>query len=188
VNVNHTDWYATDYFQCSVGDRINIHVDVAGGSAKLVVREQGGGTIYGEVHGVFLYFDVPVNSYGIYRVEIWTRAVPFPSTFVDLAGTVSLMRINYPMVYVAYGALLSGLVIVIGVVSFYLYRRHKIGQEKEELKRLRVCPKCRQRVPIENTVCPHCGLDITRSVQCGYCHAFYDRSLSKCPNCGAKRT
>jgi RNA polymerase subunit RPABC4/transcription elongation factor Spt4 len=191
VNVSQTDWYGTEYFQALVGDSIKIHVDVSGGSAKLVVRDQGGQIMYGEVQGVILYYDVPVGSAGVYHVEIWTRAIPFPSTYVNLAGTVILYRVfnnSYPIAYVADGTLLFGILILVGGVLFFAFERQKIGKEKEELKNSRICPKCNRRVPVEKPVCPYCGLDITRTIQCEYCHGFYDRALQKCPHCGAKKT
>jgi hypothetical protein len=93
----------------------------------------------------------------------------------------------YPVGYVAIGTILSGLLIMTGSITLYLNTRRKMEWEKEELIRSRTCPKCGQRVPIENPGCPHCGLDIIRFVQCEYCHAFYDRALPKCPLCGTKR-
>jgi ribosomal protein L32 len=57
---------------------------------------------------------------------------------------------------------------------------------RQKMKKLRTCPNCNQRVPIEKTICPHCGFDISKSIRCIYCNTIYDRSLPKCPNCGAK--
>jgi len=89
--------------------------------------------------------------------------------------TNPLMRYNYEIILVA------GL--VVGVATFLLlYKRAK----RKRLENLRVCPNCSQKVPIQKTTCPYCGFDITRSIRCGYCNAFYDRSLPKCPNCGAE--
>jgi len=58
---------------------------------------------------------------------------------------------------------------------------------KRKARMYRVCPRCRQTVPINIPICPYCGLDITKSIRCEYCNEFYDRSLDKCPNCGARR-
>jgi hypothetical protein len=57
---------------------------------------------------------------------------------------------------------------------------------RQKMKKLRTCPNCNQKVPIEKTICPHCGFDISKSIRCVYCNTIYDRSLPKCPNCGAK--
>lgn len=59
-------------------------------------------------------------------------------------------------------------------------------KRKQKIEKLRICPNCSQQVPIEKTVCPHCGFDISKSVRCVYCNTVYDRSLPKCPECGAK--
>lgn len=190
VNATHTDWYATDYFQTNATDHVNVHVDVSGGSAKLVIREQSGQVIFGEVQGVMLYYNVPIDSSGIYRVEIWTRAIPFPSTYVNLTGTVALSRTFnslYPMAYVASAIIISGLLLWVAGIAFFLNERRQAKREAEKLEKTRICPGCNKRVLIDNPVCPYCGSDITRSIQCQYCHGFYDRTLQKCPHCGAKK-
>jgi hypothetical protein len=59
-------------------------------------------------------------------------------------------------------------------------------KRKQKMEKLRICPNCSQRVPIDKLVCQHCGFDISKSIRCNYCNTIYDRSLPKCPNCGAK--
>lgn len=80
-----------------------------------------------------------------------------------------------------FGALLAvvGALLVLGETYVGLKR-------KQKMEKLRICPNCSQQVPIEKPVCQHCGFDISKSIRCNYCNTIYDRSLPKCPNCGAK--
>jgi predicted RNA-binding Zn-ribbon protein involved in translation (DUF1610 family) len=89
--------------------------------------------------------------------------------------TGSLIRYNYEII-----GIISVAIII--PVSALLYRRAK----RKRMEKLRTCPQCGQKVPIEKTACPHCGFDISRSIRCKYCNTLYDRSLEKCPSCGAK--
>ena len=71
------------------------------------------------------------------------------------------------------------------VVGILLVAVPYVLQLARKMEKLRTCPNCSQRVPIEKPICPHCGYDINKSIRCKYCHTFYDRSLPKCPHCGA---
>jgi hypothetical protein len=87
-----------------------------------------------------------------------------------------LMHYNYEII-----AVVSIMFLV--TISVLLYRR----AERKKKEKIRICPYCGQKTSIENTMCTFCGFDISRSVKCKYCNTFYDRSLPKCPNCGAKK-
>ena len=188
VNEKSTDWYRTGFFYATAGDHVDINVNVNGDiTAKLIVTEQNGTTLFGEVNGYFLRYDVPITTDDSYAVQIWTRAWPWPSTYVDLHGVVSLERPVlqfYPVGFVASGmTALGGIMLAIGVL---LYTQQYLNLQKE--KKLRACPFCKRRVSIEKPVCPYCGFDIVNSVVCEYCGHFYNRSAQNCPNCGAKKT
>lgn len=190
VNEASTDWYSTEIFYANAGDKLIINVTASGISAKLRVDTQEGQTIFGEVQGTLLWYEVPITSDNAYSVVIWTRAWPFPSDYVDLNGTINLKRVFtnlYPTGYVGLGAILLGLLITSSSIVIYRYKKSKAEEEKQRMEKLRVCPYCGQKVSIEKSICPLCGFDITRSVRCKYCDTFYDRSLQKCPSCGAKQ-
>jgi ribosomal protein L32 len=72
------------------------------------------------------------------------------------------------------------------VVGALLVSGRYLLKLKQKMEKLRTCPNCNERIAIENPICPHCGFDINKSIRCRYCNTFYDRSLSKCPNCGAQ--
>jgi uncharacterized membrane protein/RNA polymerase subunit RPABC4/transcription elongation factor Spt4 len=181
-----TDWYTTEYFYALRGDRLEVNVNVSGGSAKLRVDEQSGATIFQEVQGVIMLYSIPIASNGAYTVQIWTRAWPWPSTYVSLIGTVEFRRVSsnfYPMGYVAVGTAIAGLLLIVGSVLSYILETSRA----KEIQKLRACPYCNRQVAVERSVCPHCGFDVNRSEHCKYCAGFFDRSLPKCPNCGAKK-
>ena len=87
--------------------------------------------------------------------------------------------------YTPYALLILVLLMVVGVllVSGEIFMEL---ERKQKMEKLRICPNCSQQVPIEKTACSHCGFDISKSVRCNYCNTVYDRSLPKCPECGAK--
>jgi len=186
VDEKLTDWYGTQVFYAKAGDRLHIDVTVSGGSAKLRVDKQTGGTVFEEVQGVLLKYEIPIPSDEGYIVYIWTRAYPFPSNYVNLTGTITLKRVSnnfYPIGYIVVGLIGFGTVLVVASLISYIQERKRLEQEKK----LRMCPYCHRKVSVEKQVCPFCGFDVVRSVECKYCDAFFDRNLPKCPNCGAKK-
>lgn len=187
VNEASTDWYSTGPIVAQSGDRLEINVDSTGGSAKLRVDTQDGESVFPEVQSSHLEYEVLLPSTETYQVIIWTRAWPFPSNYVALQGSVSQKRVVldlYPTGYVGIGVILVGLFTMLSGVAVYIYEQRKIKEEKN----LRICPYCNKKTAIDNPICQFCGFNITRSIRCPYCQAFYDRSLEKCPNCGAKQT
>jgi len=88
--------------------------------------------------------------------------------------------------YKPYGSFALPILVSFVAVGAILVAGTSILELKHRMEKLRTCPKCSRRIPIEKTICPHCGFDITKSVQCKYCHTFYDSSMLKCPNCGAQ--
>jgi ribosomal protein L32 len=114
----------------------------------------------------YFVFDNPQLLFGSDRSISWSASYDYkPYAPYALPILVSL---------VAVGALL---------ISGEIFMDFK---RKQKMEKLRTCPNCSQKVPIEKTVCPHCGFDISKSIRCIYCNTIYDRSLPKCPNCGAK--
>jgi RNA polymerase subunit RPABC4/transcription elongation factor Spt4 len=185
VNEIQTDWYSTGFFTALKDDRIEINVDVAGGQfAKLRVDKQEGGYILPEVSGTLLRYSVLVPSDSAYGVFIWTRQEPFTSTYVNLTGTIELKRTYEEIPWIGYSAITVGSLIALASASVYFHEIYK----QRQIRRMRICPYCAQRVEIEKLICPYCGFDITRSIRCKYCNAYYDRSLEKCPSCGAKQS
>jgi hypothetical protein len=187
VNEKSTDWYGTEFFYARAGDYVNINVSASGGSATLAVYTQNGTKVFGEVYGYYLLYDVQLPSDDAYTVHIWTRAIPFPSTYIDLTGSISfettLLKF-YPIGYIASSFVALGAILITSGTILYIQQRMKI----EEEKKLRICPYCNSKVSIISQICPHCGFDIVQSIKCEYCGHFYDRSLPKCPNCGAKKS
>jgi len=91
--------------------------------------------------------------------------------------------------YAPYAVPLLVLLVLVGTAlvtgTYYAEQRQKI-RAQQKMEKLRTCPNCNEKVSIEKTICPHCGFDISKSIRCHYCNTIYDRSLPKCPNCGAK--
>lgn len=87
--------------------------------------------------------------------------------------------------YAPYALPIFALLFVVGVLLVVgpLFAELK---RKQKLEKLRICPNCSQRIPIERAICPYCGFDVSKSIRCEYCKTLYDRSLPKCPNCGAR--
>lgn len=186
VNEASTDWYSTGSILAQAGDRLLINVDSTGGNAKIRVDTQAGQNVFPEQQSNSLHYEVQIPSTDTYQVIIWTRAWPFPSTYVALQGSIDQNRLIldlYPVGYVGIGIILVGLFVIVSGSALYVYKT-KIAEEE---KRLRICPYCSQKVAIDKLVCQFCGFDITKSVRCQYCQAFYNRSLEKCPHCGAKQ-
>ena len=187
INEASTDWYSTGPILAQTGDKLEISVDSVGGSAKLRVDTQDGQNVFPEVQNVHLQYEVLIPSDDTYLVIIWTKAWPWPSNYVSLQGFVDQKRVVlelYPMGYIGIGAMLTGL-FVIGS-GFVVYVHNKRLMEEE--RKLRICPSCNRKVAVDKPICQFCGFDITQFVRCQYCHAFFDRSLQKCPNCGAKQS
>ncbi|HVP26306.1 MAG TPA: zinc ribbon domain-containing protein [Candidatus Bathyarchaeia archaeon] len=85
--------------------------------------------------------------------------------------------------YASYALLLFFLLVVLGAL---LICAAFLNELRQRIERYRICPNCGKKVEIKNTFCPHCGFDVSKSIRCKYCNTIYDRSLPKCPNCGAK--
>jgi hypothetical protein len=88
--------------------------------------------------------------------------------------------------YKPYASFALPLLVLLVVVGAAIIAGAYFTDLSQKMKKMRTCPNCSQRVPIEQAICPHCGFDISKSIRCNYCNTVYDRSLSKCPNCGAK--
>jgi hypothetical protein len=180
----------TDYFQAKQGDIVVINVTATKYGAlspSLRIRQQETNTIiFGSVEGTLFQFDVPVPSDGTYRVEIDIIIGP-----ISANGTITLKRVVslYPPVfYLGVGAIILGILFTAIGLSTYGLALMKIRREKRMNERTRICPYCGKSVSIEKAICPQCGFDVVKSIKCGYCNGFYDRSLEKCPNCGAKQS
>lgn len=183
VNETHTDWYSTGTFNAEIGDWFNINVQTTGGDAKLVVKYSDGSNMFGEVQSSSLVYHVDVDTADVYSVQIWTRAVPFPSNYIDLNGTVDLDRVVVsPLMYLSIALISIGIVGICG--SIYLNHHQQVQAKKLEVD-FRDCPSCGRRVNITANVCPYCGHDIFAYVKCKNCGVNYDRTKVKCPNCGA---
>jgi RNA polymerase subunit RPABC4/transcription elongation factor Spt4 len=186
INEARTDWYVAEFYYAKAGDILEINVNATGGNAKLRVDRQDELIVFPEVQGAVLRYEIPIPSDDTYHVHIWSRDW-LSGPFVGLQGFINQKRVVlnlFPMGYIGIGAVLLGLSICIGGVSVYVYEKRKIEKEKK----WRVCPNCNQKVSIEKSICPFCGFDVTQSVRCKYCNAFYNRSLQICPNCGAKQS
>lgn len=183
VHETHTDWYSTGTFNAEKGDWFNINVQTTGGDAKLVVKRSDGSNMFGEVQSSSLVYQVDVDTADTYSVQIWTRAWPFPSTYIDLNGTVDLNRVGVsPLMYLSITLISIG---VVGICGSIALNHHKQVQARKLEVDFRDCPSCGRRVKITANVCPYCGHDIIAYVKCKNCGATYDRTKVKCPNCGA---
>jgi predicted RNA-binding Zn-ribbon protein involved in translation (DUF1610 family) len=184
IDMNRLGVYYTDYFQAKRDDIVIINVSATKYGvvpARLKIRQQEtNAVVFGDVEGSLFQFDVSLPSDGTYRVEIFNMVGP-----ISANGTVTLRRILFNF---GVGIIFVGALVMASGLSIYGYQQMKLKREKRKMEKTRVCPFCNQSVPIEETVCPHCGFDVTRSVRCKYCSGFYDRYLAKCPNCGAKKS
>lgn len=183
VSEDHTDWYSTGTFDAHSGDWFSINVQVTGGTAKLVVKDSNGNNVFGEVQSSSLVYRVDLTSNDVYHVEIWTRAIPFPSNYVDLSGSIDLNRVVFSAIgYLAIGLIAIGSGTIVGSVLLLRHQKIQARRLKEEF---RDCPSCGKRVSITEKVCPYCGHDILAYTKCKHCGATYDRGKTQCPNCGA---
>lgn len=91
--------------------------------------------------------------------------------------------------YAPYATPLPVLLVLVGIAlpsGTYIAELRQKRRATQKMEKLRICPNCNQSAPIDKTTCPHCGFDVSKSIRCTYCKTVYDRSLPKCPNCGAK--
>lgn len=142
VDEKSTDWYSTDYFLAQSGDKIVISVDVSGGSAKVRANKQNGEVVFGEVSGVILRYTIPVPSDDAYIVYIWTRATGFPSTYVNLTGTIALERVFLNFYVVGIGMIVLGSSFIIVGSVIYLFDRMKMEEKRNGEFVLTAVRKC----------------------------------------------
>lgn len=186
VHETNTDWYSTGTFSAERGDWFNINVQTIGGDAKLVVKRSDGSNMFGEVQSSSLMYQVDVDTADAYSVQIWTRAWPFPSNYIDLNGTVDLNRIGIsPLMYYSIALISIG---VVGICGSMALNHHRQVQTRKLEVDFRDCPSCGHRVNITENICPYCGHDFVARVKCKNCRVTYDRTKVKCPNCGAPNT
>ena len=152
VQETHIDWYNSGTFSVRPGDWFSINVQTSGGNGKFVVRRTNGSDIFSEVQGSSLIYTVNVNEVNTCFVQIWIRAWPWPSNYIDLSGTIDLNRVIFsPFGYLAIGFVAAGSSALVG--SILLRRHQRIEATKLEVE-FRDCPSCGKRVGIAEAVCP----------------------------------
>ena len=168
-----------------------LDLDITSDGASLVrVTGQIAGEIF-KVEGTAYKYEITIPQGDVYQVQIENRKGHydwFSWTPDDnhIAGNLYLRGVGTVATYVAPLNIVAIVLSVIGIllvaVSIMLFM-----QQRRKAERSRVCPQCSQTVAKDKAVCPHCGFDVTKSVRCKHCDAVYDRTLYKCPNCGARK-
>ena len=87
--------------------------------------------------------------------------------------------------YKPYAPYALPMLILLVVAGSLLIAWQQVGRLWIWILKQRICPNCSKKISLKESVCPHCGFDVNKSIRCKYCKTLYDRSLQKCPNCGA---
>jgi len=171
-------------FQLSWGDTVKGVISVSGGilhpGVDISVTDPLGNTILnmGRVTGT-----TQIEFSGGFIRGSYELRIVNPSWLSEKTVTITYdLEIN-PLMHYNYEIIAVVSIMFLVTVSVLLYKR----AERKKKEKIRICPYCGQKTSIENTMCTFCGFDISRSVKCKYCNTFYDHSLPKCPNCGAKK-